>query len=266
MKVNSPISRSEECLPNLEGKNRHDFRFPALHSQHKLLRMCCWVVVLSLGAGSAWAARFTMYPDGISYLDVGDAFWRGDWHNAINAYWSPLYPCIAGLFIKVLRPAPGFEYPLVHLVNFLIYAAALISFDFFFRTFLKYHLASTWGQGSNTQIGLPTWGWLIVGYCAFTISSLFLVTISFVSGDMAAAAVIYLAAALILKIHRGPTSWRTFALLGLALGIGYLAKTVMFLMAFPFLAVAVASEESRGQKIRSAAVALAFFLLVSAPL
>jgi hypothetical protein len=30
--------------------------------------------------------------DGISYLDIGDAYWRGDWHMAINAFWSPSIP------------------------------------------------------------------------------------------------------------------------------------------------------------------------------
>ncbi len=58
---------------------------------YKLLRISCWVVALALAAAHGWAQRFTMNADGISYLDIGDAYWRGDWHNAINAYWSPLY-------------------------------------------------------------------------------------------------------------------------------------------------------------------------------
>jgi hypothetical protein len=38
-----------------------------------------------------------MNPDGISYLDVGDSFYRHDWANAINAWWSQLYPGTAGV-------------------------------------------------------------------------------------------------------------------------------------------------------------------------
>src|SRR6266516_3640234 len=99
------------------------------------LRILCWCVALILGAAEAWATRFSRNPDGISYLDIGDAYWRGDWHNAINAYWSPLYSLILGLFIKVLRPTPHWEYSLEHLVNFLIYVAALASFEFLLTTF-----------------------------------------------------------------------------------------------------------------------------------
>src|SRR6266566_7858750 len=105
-------------------------------SGYRLLRIGCWFVALALGAIDAWVTRFTMYPDGVSYLDVGDAFWRADWHNAINAYWSPVYPLIAGLFLKVFKPSIYGEYPLVHLVNFLIYVVALICFEFFFSGFV----------------------------------------------------------------------------------------------------------------------------------
>src|SRR3954452_20137182 len=85
------------------------------------LRISCWLIALALGAAQAWATRFTMNPDGVSYLDIGDAYWRRDWPNAINAYWSPLYSWILGGFLKVIKPSIYWEYPLVHLVNFLIY-------------------------------------------------------------------------------------------------------------------------------------------------
>src|SRR5436190_24040667 len=78
--------------------NQHEACYPPL-------RISCWFVALALGAADAWVTRFTMYPDGVSYLDVGDAFWRGDWHNAVNAYRSPIYPLIAGLFLKIFKPS-----------------------------------------------------------------------------------------------------------------------------------------------------------------
>src|SRR5204862_3142344 len=105
------------------------YKYLATKSDYKFLRISCWFVALALGAADASVTRFTMYPDGVSYLDVGDAFWRGDWHNAVNAYWSPVYPLIAGFFLKIFQPSIYGEYPLVHLVNFLIYSAALICFE-----------------------------------------------------------------------------------------------------------------------------------------
>src|SRR5437762_3413860 len=116
-------------------------------SDYKLLRICCWCVALALGATQAWLTRFTMNPDGVSYLDIGDAYWRGDWHNAINAYWSPLYSWILGFFFKVLKPSPYWEYSLVHLVDFLIYVAMLACFEFFLATFIAYR--------KRGNLGLP---------------------------------------------------------------------------------------------------------------
>ncbi|MGA8065804.1 MAG: hypothetical protein WCA47_00630, partial [Terriglobales bacterium] len=47
---------------------------------------------LALGLLHAWFGRYAMNRDGMSYLDLGDAFFLRDWPNAVNAYWSPLYP------------------------------------------------------------------------------------------------------------------------------------------------------------------------------
>jgi hypothetical protein len=209
--------------------------------------------------------RFTMYPDGVSYLDIGDAYWRGDWHNAINAYWSPLYPCIIGFFIKTFKPTSQSEYPLVHLVNFLMYVGTMFCFDFFLRNFVAQQTTHPHHRRPQAETGLPNWVWYVVGYCCFVVASLFLITISFVSGDMIVAAMIYVAAGLMLKIHRSKSQRRLFALLGLVLGLGYLAKTVMFLMAFPFIAVCVATQEGRSAKSRAATISLGAFLAVAAP-
>jgi hypothetical protein len=206
-----------------------------------------------------------MYPDGVSYLDVGDAFWRGDWHNAINAYWSPLYPLILGLFMKLFRPSIRWEYPLVHAVNFLLYVVALICFDFFLGVFLDEQSCGNQDLAIHSEIGLPKWAWLLIGYSAFLVSSLLLITISFVSGDMIVAAMVYLASALIVKIKRGEATRGTFALLGFVLGLGYLAKAVMFVMSLPFFAVASAVQKGRAGRVRRISIFLAFFLLTVGP-
>ena len=42
-----------------------------------------------MGLIQAWVSRFAMNPDGISYLDIGDGFWRGNLQMLLNGYWSP---------------------------------------------------------------------------------------------------------------------------------------------------------------------------------
>src|SRR5712691_3167506 len=142
--------------PQIQSQGETSLRATA---NYKLLRVSCWAVALALGAAQAWATRFTMNPDGISYLDIGDAYWRGDWHNAINAYWSPLYSWILGFFLKVLKPSAYWEYPMVHLVNFLIYAAALGCFEFFLATFIAQQTKQDERLSAQNEIGLPEWVW-----------------------------------------------------------------------------------------------------------
>lgn len=208
-------------------------------ARYKLPRISCWCVALALGAAQAWAARFTMNPDGISYLDIGDAYWRGDWHNAINSYWSPLYSWILGFFLKVLKPSAYWEYPVVHLVNFLIYVAALACFEFFLKTFIEQRKRADRELSAMKQIGLPELAWWLLGYSLFVSCSLMLINLALVTPDMCVASLVYVTAALLLKIRDGLGTPRTYASLGVVLGFAYLAKAVMFPLGLVFLALAI---------------------------
>ena len=54
-------------------------------------------------------------------------------------------------------------------------------------------------------------------------------------------------------------------LLGLMLGVGYLAKAVMFLMSAAFIAVAAAPQRTTARKFRCVAISELFFLLAAGP-
>ena len=231
-------------------------------SNYKLLRISCWIVALAVGGAQAWAMRFTMNPDGISYLDIGDAYWRGDWQNAINAYWSPLYSWILGFFLKVLKPSTYWEYPTVHLVNFLIYVLALASFEFFVTIFISERRRCL--AGSNGEdIGLSEPSWRLLGYSLFLSASILMIGLGLVAPDMCVAASVYAACGIVLRIRsgagRGPS-----AALGAVLGVAYLSKAVMFPMAFVFLAVAFYRNTAK-HCLRNAAVALLLLLIVAGP-
>ena len=234
-------------------------------TNHKRLRILFWGAAIALGAADAWAARFTINPDGISYLDMGDAYWRGDWHMAINAYWSPLYSWILGFFLKVLKPSPYWEYPLAHLVNFLIYVAALACFEFFLRAFIRRHREPEKEAGEADEVTLPEWAWWALGYSLFIWTSLVLITLRLVTPDMCVAGFVYLATGLILQIRSRAATWRTYALLGVVLGFAYLAKAVMFPLAFVFLAVAMFSLGDLRKAAPRVALSVMVFLVIAAP-
>src|SRR5690348_8377371 len=62
-----------------------------------------WFFVALAGFVQAWANRFYIEPDGLSYLDIGYAYLHRDWPNAVNAYWSPLYSWLLAGAIRITR-------------------------------------------------------------------------------------------------------------------------------------------------------------------
>lgn len=231
----------------------------------------CWLIALALGLLQAWGRRHDsadglayMGPDGISYLDIGDAYIRGDWHMALNAMWSPFYSWLLGLTLHLFKPSPFWEFTVVRLVNFLIYAVALFSFAFFLHA-LRGDRVSRQSAAENF---LPDWSWLVFGYTTFIWSSLLMNRVSRTSPDMLFAALIFLACGLLLRMRAQPARWRLFIAFGFVLGIGYLTKTVMFPIALVFLFVAVLLLR-REVGLRSAmlrvALSLMIFLTIATP-
>jgi hypothetical protein len=233
---------------------------------YKRLRILCWCAAIAFGAVDAWATRHNMNLDGISYLDMGDAYLRGDWNMAINAYWSPLYAWLLGLFLKVLKPSPQWEFPVVHLVNFVIYLAALASFEFFLRAFIDYRRKRESGACDSWDVSLPEQAWWILGYSLFIWTSLILIGTNLVTPDMCVAAFVYLASGLLLRVRGGSARWRTFVFFGAVLGFGYLAKAVMFPLAFVFLAVAMFTFGNTWKAEPRILISMLIFLSIASPL
>jgi len=226
-----------------------------------------WLLAIVLGAIQALDSSHAMAmdPDGIVYLDIGDAYFRGDWNTAINGLWPPLYSWILGLALLVLKPSPRWEFFVVHLVNFVIYLFALGCFHFFLLELIRYHRHRTAGFPGEGSVTLPEWAWLVLGYTLFIWSSLTLITIQEDSPDMFVAALVYLASGILLRIRMNFANWLTFVLLGVVLGVGYLAKTFMFPLAFIFLGISLFSIGNLRKSVPRVLIALAVFLSVGSP-
>jgi hypothetical protein len=232
--------------------------------QRRLL-VACWLVAIGLGALQAWHARQAMNPDGIVYLDMGDAYLRGDWRMAINPVWSPLYAWLLGLAMHVLQPSPFWEFPVVHLVNFALYVGTMGCFHICLCNLLRYHRSRAAQPAGVGHVTLPVWAWLALGYALFVWSSLDLITLRVVTPDMCVAACVYLAASLVLRIAAGSTRWPLFLLLGAVLGLGYLAKAAMFPLAFVFLGVSLGSVGHFRTAVPRVLTAVLVFGLIASP-
>jgi hypothetical protein len=227
------------------------------------IRILFRILAIGMASVHVWAAisSQSMNADGISYLDIGDAYFRGDWANAVNAVWSPLYSWILGFVNFIFKPSMQWEFPAVHIVNFLIYIGTLASFEFMWEKVRLPSLEST----KNGTLQLPDWLWWTLGYFLFIWTTLSLIQIWSVTPDMLMAAFVFLAAGLIAQIRSGDENQRLFLSLGLVLGLGYLSKTFMFSIALVFLGVSWLVQRRSWNSTFRTLLAAGTFLLLSLP-
>jgi hypothetical protein len=181
------------------------------------VRVGFWCAAVLLGALHSWANRHTMSNDGVSFLDLSDAWLSGDWRHAVNGVWSPMYAWLIAFERLVLHPSVYWEYGSVQLLNFLVFLASAAAFEFLLK-----------GCRGRLAPRMPEPAWRSVAYVLFLWSALDVIRISTTNGDTLVAVAVYLVAGLLLRIEgEGPT-WGRLGALGLVLGLGYLAKAVIF--------------------------------------
>jgi hypothetical protein len=205
-----------------------------------------------------WMCRFSMNPDGISYLDMGDLYWKGNWRIALNSYWSPLYGWLTGFLLRMTKPAMRWEFPEVHLLNFAILLAALFGFEFFWRELLASRDIETW------ELASLEYAW-ILGYLLFACVLLVDETLALVTPDLLVAAIVFITSGMILRFTRGSMVAASTFLLGVLLGIGYLAKAAM--LPFAVISIITMLVIAWKQHLRKSLVAAATlgFLTVALP-
>ena len=230
------------------------------------IRAAAWAVALLLGFTQAWRSRHAMNPDGVSYLDIADAYIAADWSAAINEYWSPLYSWILGAATLLTRPSPYWESTVVHLVNFGIYALCLGSFELLITRLIRALRHDGTPGGDRSSGGTDEWAWRLLGYSLFLWSALALISVTAVTPDMCVAALTYLACAILLGPNDRVTGWWPSFALGLTLGLAYLAKAAMLPLAFVFIASTfVAWRMPWRVSLRRVGLAAAGFALLAAP-
>jgi hypothetical protein len=248
-----------------EQGNRQFFKEEALNPG---LRMFFWGLATVVGALHAWVYRNDINPDSVSYIEMAEAAVRSGWHALVSAYWSPLYPTLLSIGFRVLHPSLYWEFTVVHLVNFAVYLADLLCFEFFLKELLA---------GRRSEIGpkddlkpVPEKVFWIWGYLLFIWSNQFWLRPQQVNPDIIVAGLVYLATALLLRIYRGKGDWLVFAGLGAVLGIAYLAKAAMLPLSFVFLTCGFLlfglRRNSYLHSLARSAVALAVFAMIAAPL
>jgi hypothetical protein len=233
-----------------------------LRDARALARISGWGIVAALGWLQAWAYRNSMNPDGISYLEIGRAGISG-WHGFVNAYWSPLYPFLLSLVIRWFKPSPFWEFPATHFLNFAIYLAGYVCLEFLIRELLATRQISHTSGGRNYL--LPDDKLFLSGALYYVWASRYWLGTAQVTPDLLVAAILCLATAMLVRIRRGEQGWLTFALLGVVLGLGYLAKAPMFLLGFVFVFAAYRLVQNTPRGLTHAGLAVLLFLIIATP-
>lgn len=234
--------------------------------QLRRLEIAFWLTALVLGFFHLWADHhYLRNSDAMSYLDIADAYLRGDWQSAVNAYWSPLYSWLLALGFFITKPSAYWKFTIVHVVNFGIYLFALGCFSFLIRQTLSRRESLRTELLTARLMTLPDWAVLGLGYSLFIWSSLFLVTVSLESPDMLVASFVYLACGILLRIRLRPASWWPFILLGIVLGLGYLSKSVMLPIGLVFTFAGVLAVGNLRQALPRISLTVVLMLLIAAP-
>ena len=182
--------------------------------------------------------------DGISYIEIAQAYLRHDWTNALNAYWSPLYSWLIACAFAVLRPSPYWELPTAHLVLFGAFVASLFSFEYFLRELVAF----LWkGRAETQRVSEATL--YIAGYSVFLFGGLALVGMSYCSPDMIAFALMFYLSGALLRVQRTGGSDKQFIGLGVASALFFLARTAFAPSIAVLLCLVVALRRGRGLSV-----------------
>lgn len=210
----------------------------------------------------ALAGRFYIEPDGVNYLDSARAYLHRDWSLAFNGWWSPLYSWLLALCLFLFRPSPRMESTLLHLLNFGIFIAALLSFEFFLREAIE---DPSIPAGSK-ETGISSRSLWLLGYALFAFSALFLISVRWDSPDLCVACLVFLASALVLRIRSGKARLKTVLLLAVVLALAYFAKTIMFPLALVFFFCAGIGIQLPAKRLFQLFASVALFVVLSSPL
>lgn len=200
--------------------------------------------------------------DGISYLDIAWAYARGDWSHAINAYWGPLFSWILAAVLRVSSIDRFRELIVLHAVNFVAFAFAIVAFIILVREIQRWQNQRAIAEGTEP---LSAGQFSVACYSMFLYASRFLLSPFIDQPDIILEALVILDTALLVRIARGDSRLRTFAVLGVALGASYLTKAVMFPLAFVFLFSAFLVSGAGWRAIRRTLLAALVFSLLAVP-
>jgi len=216
------------------------------------VRAAFWALGIVLAGVQAWAFRYYVSADAISYLDMSDGVMPGEsWHRLINGVWSPLYPLLLGIVRRTFNIYASNEIAAGHLLNLGFFLFAFLCFEFLLRKVVR-----RIPRGAS----LPAWAISCLAYSLFLWASISKISLTSLRADMLMSGFVYLAAGILLNMQGRQARWREYCNLGLVLGIGTLAKSPMLPLGVFVVAVSLFAVQNWRSALKMAASSLLIFL------
>ena len=203
----------------------------------------------------SWDVRYAMGPDGLSYVDMALQTAKEGPRWLINGYWSPVYPAALSAAYAVLRPSPLNEFPVAHLITFLVFALALAGFSFLLKSFLAVRESTEEERAFIIPFGFAVFLWFSTCYIGMWETS----------PDMGVAAMAFFAAGMVFRLMRANASIKDYVSFGVVLGCGYWMKAVFFALSMLLLGFLFLWPPARGRRV-AVIVSGIVCLIVAAPL
>jgi hypothetical protein len=228
------------------------------------IRIIFWTAGILLASAQGWLLRFKVSADSISYLDMSDGVLPGgNWHQLINGTWSPLYPLLIGLARRIFPISATNEIAVAHLLSIGFFIFAFACFEFFLQNATSRFRAVPKDPGYRGVVPIPQeWACLSLAYSVFLWASISAISLRFVRPDMLMSGFLYLSAGILLRMQSSPACIGRYAVLGLVLGLGYLAKAPMLPIGILILALTLFAVEHWRPAVKMVAAALALIVAI----
>ncbi|MGD0497294.1 MAG: hypothetical protein ABSC23_02555 [Bryobacteraceae bacterium] len=215
-----------------------------------------WLVAsLLVGAAAAFVSRYAINSDGISYLDIAGRVAHGNFTALLNAYWSPLYPALISVLLRLPFVGPPNEVQAIHALGFGIYVVGLLGTRALIRAICD-HFAIPSGT-------LKT-AFAAASYCAYQYAALFLIGLNQTNPDLLVCALTIWVYALGVPAFRDP---RISRMVGLAMlvALQFFAKPPAVLTGGLLLALMTTAKPVRRRPLLPVLLAGALVFVAMAP-
>lgn len=223
-------------------------------------RVVFWITGITLSVAVAYGARYYTNSDAITYVEMGEAFARGDWWGMVNLTFSPVYAITLAAAQAFLVADPLQEIIRLKIVGFVWFLVTMIAADVMISSVRR-------GLGQASAGDAPPLSgqaFTALSYVMFLVTALVSIRVQLMNPDMGVFFVALVCGTALLKIRSDPQGWGPYLVLTVAASIGYLLKSFFFLYAALLFAVAfLASASLRGALPRLTVALLLYTLIIS---